>query len=76
MWGQGLRPGEGQMPHGPTNVTTDFFVSPEKCQTLQDLSLANCMHGNEMIIVDSWCMIFLKHSIAYKYIEEKTKEII
>ena len=62
------------MPHGPTNVTTDFLVSPEKHQTLHDLSLANCMHGNEMIIVDSWCMI--KHSISYKYREEKTKEII
>ena len=30
---------------------TAFF--PEKYQTLHDLSLANCMHGNEMIIVDS-----------------------
>ena len=61
MWAQSLRPGEGQMPHAP-HVTTAFF--PEKHQTLHDLSLANCMHSNEMIIVDSWCMIFLKHSIS------------
>ena len=31
MWGQGLRPGEGQMPH-PRQVTTAFFS--EKHQTL------------------------------------------
>ena len=49
MWGQGLRPGEGKMPH----VTTAFFFFPEKHQTLHDLSLGNCMHGYEMIIVDS-----------------------
>ena len=37
----------------PPHVTTVF--SPEKHQTLHvhDLSLANCMHGNEMIVVDS-----------------------
>ena len=29
-----------------------FFFS-EKHQTLHDLSLANCMYGNEKIIVDS-----------------------
>ena len=50
--GLGLRPGEDQMPHAPPHVITAFFFS-EKHQTLHDLSLANFMHGNEMIIVDS-----------------------
>ena len=36
----------------PPHVTTAFFF-PEKHQTPHDLNLANCMHGNEMIIVDS-----------------------
>ena len=36
----------------PPHVTTAFFF-PEKHQTLHDLSLANCMHDNDMIIVDS-----------------------
>ena len=43
--------GKDQMAPMSPHVTTAFF--PEKYQTLHELSLANCMHGNEMIIVDS-----------------------
>ena len=47
--------GRAKCPMHP-HVTTDFFFFfffTEKHQTQQELSLANCMHGNEMIIVDS-----------------------
>ena len=49
--GAGPQTREGQMPNAP-HVTTVFFF-PEKHQTLHDLSLANCMVSNEMIIIDS-----------------------
>ena len=56
MWGQGLWPGNGQMPHASPMSPLPFFS--EKHQTLHDLSLANCMYGNEMIIVDSCVWYF------------------
>ena len=51
--GAGPPTGAGPNAPCPPHVTTVF--SPEKHQTLHvhDLSLANCMHGNEMIVVDS-----------------------
>ena len=40
-------------PNAPSpHVTTAFFF-PEKHQTLHDLSIANCMHGNEMMLIHS-----------------------
>ena len=48
----GAGPPTGGGPNAPCpHVPTAFFS--EKHQTLHDLSLANCMHGNEMIIVNS-----------------------
>ena len=49
----GAEPPTGGGPNAPCppDVPTAFF--PEKYQTLHDLSLANGMHGNEMIIIDS-----------------------
>ena len=46
--------GAGPPTRGGQNAPCHLpFFFPEKHQTLHDLSLGNCMHGYEMIIVDS-----------------------
>ena len=49
--GAGPLMGGPNAPCPPPMSPLSFF--PEKYQTLHDFSLADCMHGNEMIIVDS-----------------------
>ena len=53
--GRASNQGRAKCPHTPMSPLPLF---PGKHQTQHNLSLANCMHGNEMIIVDSLCMIF------------------
>ena len=49
----GAGPLTGGGPNAPCPPCHHCFFFSEEHQTLHDLSLANCMHGNEMIIVDS-----------------------
>ena len=51
MWGRASDGGGPNAPMPPPQCHHCLFF-PEKHQTLHDLRLANCMHGNEMIIVD------------------------